>query len=237
MNMMKEPGKQDYKDMLVKKPWGYEYLVYENKDMAIWCLHLKKDEQTSMHCHPDKKTGLIVVEGEIEVSFLNDKTQVRSLSKLMIRPGLFHSSKAVSDHGAILFELENPVDKENLVRFEDNYGRKEKPYEGKQAMEPLGNDALRLPELETGEEYSFLFHNIEMTLINTASPDKLFDADNDELFAILRGGLSSNTKDVILGPGDVVKPDIFKKLSTTFTSEEGITLIRMKKGSHDNTGK
>ena len=30
----------DYSKVIVKKPWGYEYLVFENEFVAIWMLHI-----------------------------------------------------------------------------------------------------------------------------------------------------------------------------------------------------
>jgi len=42
-----------YESTVVKKPWGYEYLVYQNDKAALWFLHINKDQQTSMHCHPN----------------------------------------------------------------------------------------------------------------------------------------------------------------------------------------
>ena len=49
----------------------------------------------------------------------------------MIARGLFHSIKALSKNGAYILELESPIDKDDLVRFKDDYGRQSKPYEGK----------------------------------------------------------------------------------------------------------
>ena len=40
----------------------------------------------------------------------------------MIRRGLFHSTKAISDE-ALIFEIETPKDKHDLVRLNDSYGR------------------------------------------------------------------------------------------------------------------
>ena len=57
----------DYTEVMVTKPWGYEYLMYQNEDIAIWSLHIDYGKQTSLHCHPRKKTGLILLSGEAEV--------------------------------------------------------------------------------------------------------------------------------------------------------------------------
>jgi len=52
-----------YHNAIVKKPWGYEYLAFENEYVAIWILHIIRKRKTSMHCHPRKKTGLILQAG------------------------------------------------------------------------------------------------------------------------------------------------------------------------------
>lgn len=44
-----------YHNAIVKKPWGYEYLAFENEFVAIWILHIVPKRKTSMHCHPRKK--------------------------------------------------------------------------------------------------------------------------------------------------------------------------------------
>ncbi len=61
---------------IVKKPWGYEYLLYENDKVALWFLYIKSGERTSTHCHPNKTTGLVLLDGEVEVSFLSDKNKL-----------------------------------------------------------------------------------------------------------------------------------------------------------------
>ena len=46
--------KDNYDINVVKKPWGYEYLAYENEHVALWFLHIKHTHSTSLHCHPKK---------------------------------------------------------------------------------------------------------------------------------------------------------------------------------------
>ena len=118
-----------YKDVVVKKPWGKEYLVYENENLGIWFLHIEKDQSTSTHCHPKKNTGLVVLEGLAEVSFLKNKISLKGVDKIMIFKGRFHSTQALSPGGALILEVESPQDKRDLVRLEDKYGREKQPYE------------------------------------------------------------------------------------------------------------
>ena len=55
----------------------------------------------------------------------------------MIRPGLFHSTKPLSKKNSIVLEIETPINKNDLVRYKDNYGRENKPYEGKKKDEKI----------------------------------------------------------------------------------------------------
>ena len=64
---MQQSKSVNYVKKLVKKPWGNEYLVYENGIVAIWMLNVVSKQKTSLHCHTKKKTGLILLEGKIDV--------------------------------------------------------------------------------------------------------------------------------------------------------------------------
>ena len=55
----------------------------------------------------------------------------------MISRGLFHSIKSISKEGLLALEFETPVDKNDLVRLKDSYGRKNKSYEGKSLLKNL----------------------------------------------------------------------------------------------------
>src|SRR5882672_680707 len=45
----------DYSKVVVRKPWGYEYLIFQNDSVAVWILYLEAAAETSTHCHPTKK--------------------------------------------------------------------------------------------------------------------------------------------------------------------------------------
>ena len=57
----------------------------------------KKNHSTSLHCHPNKKTGFIVVNGEANIQlglWKKDTYKFKAPSKLMIRTGYFTQLKA-----------------------------------------------------------------------------------------------------------------------------------------------
>ena len=119
----------DYSKVVVKKPWGYEYLIFVNELIAVWILYVKCDAQTSMHCHPHKKTSLIVLEGNVECSSLTESISMKLGQGLIIEKGSFHRTKAVSKKGCFVMEIESPVNKHDLVRLKDSYRRVGKGYE------------------------------------------------------------------------------------------------------------
>ena len=67
----------------------------------------------------------------------------KPLSRLVFRPGLFHSIKAISKKGLYALEIERPYIKKDLVRLKDSYGRKLKDYEGKKYIENLNSKLIK----------------------------------------------------------------------------------------------
>ena len=54
-----------YDNRLVKKPWGYEYVVYRHKNnLSVTLLKINYNQSTSLHCHPQKKSGFILLNGQ-----------------------------------------------------------------------------------------------------------------------------------------------------------------------------
>lgn len=206
----------NYKSNLVKKPWGYEYLAYENEDVGLWFLHINENQSTSMHCHPQKTTGLVVLDGSIQLSFLADSRNLNKLDKVMIRRGLFHSSKAISTGGASIFEIETPKDKHDLVRLNDKYGRESKPYEDSSFEEQKSHDMLWIeePELHCSNTYEFSGCKL---LVETIDDIAVINAKKDsDLIMFLRGGMVRNidgTSHCVTIPGDVGNARVIKQVS------------------------
>lgn len=218
----------DYDSTIVKKPWGYEYLAYENDEVGLWCLYIAKDQQTSVHCHPKKTTGLVLVDGEVEVSFFNDKFLLNPGRKLMIRRGLFHSTRSTSEGGAIVFEIETPKDKHDLVRLEDKYGRKAQPYEDSTFEMPKNEDCVWFedPEKNKSKEYNLSGHKILVESVT--SKDQLLKREDGENIIFLRGGILTNDNKVAQ-PGDVVAGHVVKKLLEVFQEIASDTVIMIVK--------
>ncbi|MEN6336460.1 MAG: thiamine pyrophosphate-binding protein, partial [Phycisphaerales bacterium] len=162
-----------YEDVIVKKPWGYEYLVFENEHVAIWLLQIVRKRKTSMHCHPRKRTGLILLSGDARFHHLEGSIPLGRMGVVNIEAGAFHSTEAandlpidpVSENGIWVMEIESPPLKEDLCRMSDAYGRAGAMYEGADHMVPHPTEILRLHEPEEGETHlRRTFQNLAFTV-------------------------------------------------------------------------
>jgi quercetin dioxygenase-like cupin family protein len=119
----------DYADQVVMKPWGYEYLLFGTADAAGWVLFIQAGHATSMHCHRQKTTSLIVLDGLVRCSTLASSHLRQVGDALQIAAGAFHQTAALSASGAFVLEIESPQRKLDLVRLTDSYGREGTGYE------------------------------------------------------------------------------------------------------------
>lgn len=194
----------NHKTVIVRKPWGYEYLAYENEHVALWILHIRAGERTSLHCHPTKSTGLAVVSGTAEINFIADSRIISAPGKQMIRRGLFHQTHAITD--TIMFEIETPVDKNDLVRLTDNYGRTATGYEGTEFQLPKDNECMWISEPELGTKHHYTQGDCRITVETATNIDILGSKNDSDLLMFLRGGLIKNVdgrEHLVTAPGDV----------------------------------
>jgi len=193
---------KDYSKVIVPKPWGKEYLLFDEFNVAGWILHVNKGEKTSLHCHPKKKTSLIVLEGDAVISFLTSNISISKGEKTIIREGVFHSTTALTD--LVLLEIETPVDKGDLVRLVDSYGRAGKPYE----VENIPRGSLDFLE----------FDNLRSTAVGACElylKENETLEDNFSLVIFFEPGIVLGDV-VIAGPGDCLTKRGFDKLSKRF---------------------
>ena len=219
-----------YENIVVKKPWGYEYLVYQNDKVALWFLYIGYKHRTSMHCHPNKTTGLILLDGEAELSFLTNTVNVKPVTKVMIRKGLFHSTKAISENGACVFEIETPVNKHDLVRLDDKYGREGTPYEDSTFETPKKEDCLWITDINSHYNFSGCDINVEIV----EDVNKFYEKHDDKNIVFLNGGIKTNDGNFVAQAGDVVSSVIVKRLIKLFTQISDNTIIMTIKRINEN---
>ena len=214
-----------YEKNIVKKPWGYEYLAYENEHVGLWLLYIAYGQSTSMHCHPNKTTGLMIIDGDAEISFLNDKFILKPEQKMMIRKGLFHSTKAINLRGAWVFEIETPVDKHDLVRFKDSYGREGKPYEDNTFEIPKKDDCIWFEEPRLNEANTYDLANCNICIKSVTDTSFFNEMDDKVNIIFLQGGLMTDYNTNVAGPGDIVSSSVIKKLIKVFNNININTMI------------
>ena len=217
-----------YKNVVVNKPWGYEYLCYQNEVLAIWLLYIEKNHKTSLHCHPNKHTGLVVLDGTAEVSFLRGSSLITGLEKIHIFKSRFHSTKAISDNGIFLLEVETPEDKHDLLRLADLYGRKDMSYEWVEYESPKDDSCIWINE--PGSE-ALNYKNCQIEHLEIQNKRDLFNYSGDDFFIISRGGIWAEDKDSqILRPSDVIDGISLERLLNEFKLIPNSTFIHIKKG-------
>tara|TARA_Y100000590_G_C15642176_1_gene985406 strand:- start:215 stop:898 length:684 start_codon:yes stop_codon:yes gene_type:complete len=223
--------KKLFKNLIVNKPWGYEYLIYNNKKLAITLLNINYMQKTSLHCHSKKKTGFILLSGttEINLGFYN-RESFSAPSKTMIRPGLFHSTRALSQNGAQILELETPIDKDDLIRFEDKYGRLKENYQGKSKIEKINDSHVIFKEPKINQPNTYDFNGVEVKLEKFKDFKQLNKKSYDTIIAVLDGGIRcKKTKKMVLTPGEVIKTGTVQKLSEVFEIKNSITTLSVKR--------
>lgn len=209
---------------VVRKPWGYEYPLFESEDVGLWVLKLLPNQSTSLHCHPKKKTGLVVLSGRVKVDFLNDSTLLSASGRVVIRPGLFHRSTALSDGPAFLLEIESPRDKADLVRFEDRYGREAEPYEDDTHV--YNSESAELPLLNL-DALSNTTQRVGEALISRRrlkSATDALDLGETSTILVLQGSMKSHHH-TIVGPGDVVPVPTLERLSGRFEIDDVLDVL------------
>ena len=200
----------DYGDVVVKKPWGEEYLCYRNGEVAIWFLYIKAGEKTSMHCHPTKNTGLVVLKGSLELSFIRNTISLEGLDKIHIFRSRFHSSHAKTD--SFLFEVEVLRIRKILSDWTTNtVGRT--GYEGKEFL-VIKQKTIWLPDPSKGNEIRL--HGCFLRHEELTSKVDLYGLSEEDVVVFTSGGIVATGNKKILYPGDIADGATLGKIVPKF---------------------
>ena len=200
--------------------------------LSITFLRINYNQRTSLHCHPKKKTGFIILDGKAQIQlglYKANSEYYSAPSKLMIRTGLFHSIKAVSKRGIYALEFETPVNKFDLIRFKDNYGRESKPYEGKSFAKKINSKFIKFknPDFNTSQFYKV--GKVKISLEKHKNFKKLINKSHKTIFAILNGKIVDTKGRNVISYGDIIKTGTLKKLSEIFKIKKQLTILRVYK--------
>ena len=124
------PGsaKHRHLDLVIPKPWGEEYRVYDDVLLDAWLLELGAGRRTSEHCHARKETELLCLRGHGEVTGGDGRSRAIAPGAVVrIEQGAVHRTTAIT--ALTLVEIETPRDKLDVVRLLDENGRAGRGYE------------------------------------------------------------------------------------------------------------
>ena len=217
-----------YDNKVINKPWGHEYVVYRvKKNLSVTFLNINPGKTTSLHCHTKKKTGFIVLDGKARIQlglWKSEQKDFNAPSKLMIRTGLFHSIKCVSKRPLLALEFESPCEKNDLVRFDDPYGRSLKPYEQGKKYEKKITKTLKLEIPKGKKTQKIKFKKTQLFFENHSNFKNIISRDLKTIFAIVDGYVGTRENRKVLVPGDIIRTGTMIKLSKKFKIKKKITL-------------
>jgi len=207
----------------VPKPWGREYICWESNDCAIWVLEINENKSTSFHCHTEKNTGLVVLEGEVNLKLINSEYNFKALEKINIFRGRFHQSTAVGSN-AVMIEVEAPVNKKDLIRWEDSNGRKNSLYENEKVIFENTENIIQLGNKEVHTKTQ-IYKNLTLDIY---SPDE-YNLSNKKhsLYILLAGAIVENNERIVI-PGDAMSNEVLTKILARFTLTKDALLLAIR---------
>ena len=226
-------SKTYYDNKIVKKPWGFEYVVYRDSNkLVVTLLNIEHNKSTSLHCHPNKKSGFILLNGkaEFQLGLWKKRSEIHSSpSKRMIARGLFHKIKSLSKQGITALEFETPVNKNDLVRFKDNYGRARKTYEGKKFFLVKPDNYLKFKKISNGIKQTYEIGKTKIIIETHKNFKKLLKNKPNTIFAILKGSISDRLGRNVLSYGDIIRTNDIKVLSKVFKIKKNLSVLKIIK--------
>ena len=190
--------KIDYFNKINDKPWGKEYLAYQNKYIGIWILHINCDQETSLHCHFKKDTILIPLIGCFKINLYNDYRILNIFDTLYVPRGTFHGIHSYVNDG-IIMEIEiyteniEYTDKNDLLRIKDIYNRDKDKYETS-VLERTPNENEIMKFINSNNYY------LGKTAIEILNTNTLIDLKNKyDKIILLEGSLYTDGKRLTSG--------------------------------------
>lgn len=230
------PQPASYRNIVVVKPWGYEFLAFENKDVAVWFLHVEKGHSTSMHCHPKKKTALTVLAGQALCNTFYNRNFLDGIDGLVIEAGVFHSTQALSSGGIDLIEVESPPCKTDLVRLRDKYGRSAEGYEGVSEMKTMNLEKYNyfwFNQPDIGAELTRPFSSFSISLSKYADSTPVRDFSQcrrGEFICCASGQLVDQEGNAVLAVGEVAEASFLGTFDGLMTDRSAM-LFRFHAGN------
>lgn len=105
----------------IKKPWGHELILENNKKYLFKKLYMKKNARCSLQYHKFKVETIYVLSGLLEIQINNKLHKLKKGDFLTIKNKVKHRMKALK-HNTFYIECSSPHPND-VVRLEDDYKR------------------------------------------------------------------------------------------------------------------
>lgn len=181
-------SQKNYLNLIFEKPWGKEYLAYQNKKIGIWILHIDKGHETSLHCHFKKDTILVNISGCFRINLFDEFKILNLFETIYVPKYTFHGIHSYCDN-SVLMEIEiyshkiNYTDKNDLLRLRDIYNRDKNSYENSvKERKPFDGEIFDFSKLYQ------TFNNTQI-YINTINRIEDLNIDKHDLIFLLEGEL------------------------------------------------
>lgn len=217
-------SKVDYKNKVCVKPWGHEFLIFQNESIGIWFLRITGGNRTSVHCHYNKDTAILVLRGSMRLELVDGCVMaVNEMDTVYVPHYKFHSIGSFSPETFIV-EIEvynkntNFSDKNDLLRITDIYKRRDNKYE---TSIDLSDETDKYGYFYLNPGFETIFKDIELKVTNKHDPESNFN--------LLLDGNISNGKSVLC-PGTFVESTD----NCTYLEDESLFLSVKNKGCKVN---
>ena len=232
--MLKKTKNKNYENSYVIKPWGSEYVIYQDKEkIGLTLLKIKPNKETSLHCHSEKKTGFIILNSKAKVQigiYKKNTFDYGPNSRLVFRPGLFHKLKNPSKKKNLyILELETPYKKIDVIRFQDKYGRKAKPYEGINSLKKINRNQLIFKKPKKNSKAMYNLQNIKITLKYINNSKQIENYKKNSTTAILDGSITNTKNQKIISYGEIIKTETLKILLNSFKQTKKLLVMQVDK--------
>lgn len=194
--------KIDYFNKINDKPWGKEYLAFQNKYIGIWILYIDCNQETSLHCHFKKDTILMPLSGCLKINLFNNEYRILNMFESLYVPrNTFHGIHSYVNNG-IIMEIEiytediEYTDKNDLLRIKDMYERDKDKYETS-VLERIVKDSEIMKFIDKN---NYILDNTNISILKTNNLIEL--KDKYDKILLLEGSLYSDGKR--LTPGSFI---------------------------------
>jgi len=115
----------------VDKPWGGELVFTRNSKVTVKLLKIEQGQETSLQSHRHRDEDWYVMKGKVRIQYGNspkERLDTIVLNKgggITIARGMLHRVTAIDDT-LILEVSRGEFDDNDIIRYEDKYGRARK---------------------------------------------------------------------------------------------------------------